>query len=149
MATGCERVSASDHSHSPVPVSTLLHLYCKTPLPESTAPIATEESINAVCLKQITDIGDRHPSSINHSPLERQISEYNNKTREEELITLLLKHEVGQRNNSREKKKSAGTHTQSSGTTDEKGLGPHSIHKLQNPGPILHPKRSCKIRLRK
>ncbi|CAN5955214.1 unnamed protein product [Sphagnum jensenii] len=65
MATGCERVSAYDHSHSPVPVSTLLHLYCKTPLPESTAPIATEESINAVCLKQsrisVTDI--RHQST--------------------------------------------------------------------------------------
>jgi hypothetical protein len=51
----------------------------------------------------ITDIGDRHPSSVNHSPLKRKISEYNNITREEELTTLLLNHEVGQRNNSREK----------------------------------------------
>jgi hypothetical protein len=52
----------------------------------------------------ITAIGDRHPSSVNHSPLKRKISEYNNITREEELITLLLNHEVGQRNNSRKKK---------------------------------------------
>jgi len=58
----------------------------------------------------ITDIGDRHPSSVNHSPLERKISEYNNKTGEEELITLLLNHEVGQRNNSRKKKVHAHIH---------------------------------------
>jgi len=59
----------------------------------------------------ITDIGDRHPSSVNHSPLKRKISEYNNITREEELITLLLNHEVGQRNNSRKKRKKKHTHT--------------------------------------
>jgi predicted metal-dependent hydrolase len=58
----------------------------------------------------ITDIGDRHPSSVNHSPLERKISEYNNKTGEEELITLLLNHEVGQRNNSRKRKVHAHIH---------------------------------------